>query len=403
MSIRQSAGAPWWRRWPVFVSILVAMVVTLGAIGLPALLKQSEGSAERFPLHTEGNKIVDVQGREVTVAGVNWFGMETGSFAPHGLWANNWNKMLDQMRDSGFNTLRLPYSNEFLRETSVPTGIDYGLNPDLQGLKGVQLMDKIVQGAEKRGMMVILDQHRPTSQGQSDLWYTEQVSEQQWLSDWTMLAKRYAGNKAVIGADLHNEPKGQATWGDGNPKTDWQLAAEKGGNAVHSANPNMLIFVEGVDKYKEDQFWWGGNLQGAKDHPVKLAAPGKLVYSAHDYGPGVYNQNWFMAPDFPKNMTAIWDKQWGYLKKENIAPVLVGEFGGRSVSPITTEGKWQRSLMDYMKQNGISYTYWAWNPNSGDTGGVVGEDWKTIDQDKLNMLRTYQSPPPQPPQQPVQQ
>ena len=277
MSIRQSAGAPWWRRWPVFVSILVAMVVTLGAIGLPALLKQSEGSAERFPLHTEGNKIVDVQGREVTIAGVNWFGMETGSFAPHGLWANNWNKMLDQMRDSGFNTLRLPYSNEFLRETSVPTGIDYGLNPDLQGLKGVQLMDKIVQGAEKRGMMVILDQHRPTSQGQSDLWYTEQISEQQWLSDWTMLAKRYAGNKAVIGADLHNEPKGQATWGDGNPKTDWQLAAEKGGNAVHSANPNMLIFVEGVDKYKEDQFWWGGNLQGAKEHPVKLAAPGKLV------------------------------------------------------------------------------------------------------------------------------
>lgn len=404
MSIRHSAGPDEnaqkprkWLHWPVLVGILMAMVVALGAIGLPSLLKTSEGSTQRFPLHTEGSRVVDMQGREVRMAGVNWFGMETGSFAPHGLWANNWGKMLDQMRDSGFNTIRLPYSNEFLRPGSMPTGIDYRLNPDLQGLSGVQLMDKIVQGAQQRGLMVVLDQHRPTSQGQSDLWYTEQVSEQEWLNDWKMLAQRYVHNPNVIGADLHNEPKGQATWGDGNPKTDWQLAAERGGNTVHSVNPNMLIFVEGVDKYQDDQFWWGGNLEGVKDHPVRLAEPGKVVYSPHDYGPGVYNQSWFMAPDFPRNMEAIWDKHWGYLEKQNIAPVMVGEFGGRSVSPMTTEGKWQHALVDYMKRNGVDYTYWAWNPNSGDTGGIVGEDWKTVDQEKLKMLQTYQSPVPPPP------
>jgi endoglucanase len=402
MSIRQSieTGSRW-RRWPVLLSTLIAMVLALGAVGLPALLKPSEGSAERFPLRAEGTRIVDFQGREVKMTGVNWFGMETGSFAPHGLWAQNYNQMLDQMRDSGFNTLRLPYSNEFLRDTSLPTGIDYGLNPEMRGLKGVQIMDKIVQGAERRGMMVILDQHRPTSQGQSDLWYNEQVSEQQWLDDWSMLAKRYAPNKNVVGADLHNEPKGQATWGDGNPKTDWRLAAEKGGNAVLNANPNMLVIVEGNDKYQEEQFWWGGNLKGAKEHPVRLNNHSKLVYSAHDYGPGVYNQNWFMDPNFPANMPKIWDEHWGYLEKENIAPVLMGEFGGRSVAPHTTEGKWQRALVDYLKRNDIDYTYWSWNPNSGDTGGVVLDDWKTIDQEKLKMLQTYQSPlpKPQPPQE----
>ena len=26
-------------------------------------------------------------------------------------------------------------------------------------------------------------------------------------------------------------------------------------------------------------------------------------------------------------MPAIWDKHWGYLVKQNIAPVLIGEFG----------------------------------------------------------------------------
>ena len=54
-----------------------------------------------------------------------------------------------------------------------------------------------------------------------------------------MLAQRYASNPAVIGADLHNEPHGSATWGDGNPATDWRLAAERAGNAILAANPEL--------------------------------------------------------------------------------------------------------------------------------------------------------------------
>lgn len=32
------------------------------------------------------------------------------------------------------------------------------------------------------------------------------------------------------------------------------------------------------------------------------------------------------------------------------------------------------------------WTYWSWNPNSGDTGGVLLDDWSTIDQSKQGML-----------------
>jgi endoglucanase len=401
MSIRQRTGAgPRWRRLLAALVVVLAGVATLAAFTLPSLLKPQEPAGLRLPLHTEGSRIVDAKGAEVHMTGINWFGFETGTFSPHGLWAQNYQQMLDQMHRSGFNTIRLPYSNEMFKESSLPTGIDYAKNPDLQGLKGAALMDKIVQGAEKRGMMVVLDQHRPNSQGQSDLWYTGDVSEQQWLNDWVMLAKRYKNNPNVVGADLHNEPKGEATWGDGNPKTDWKLAAEKAGNAVTAANPNMLVLVEGIATYKNDTYWWGGNLQGAGEHPVKLQQPGKVVYSAHDYGPGVYQQDWFKAPNFPANMPAIWDKQFGYLEKQKKAPVLVGEFGGRSVSPNTVEGKWQNALVDYMKQTGMDYTYWTWNPDSGDTGGVVGEDWSTPDQAKLKMLQSYQAPQVQPPKQP---
>ncbi|MEV6944301.1 glycoside hydrolase family 5 protein [Streptomyces sp. NPDC051172] len=353
-----------------------------------------KGSAVRGPLHTQGGDIVDASGKKVVMTGVNWFGMETGTFAPHGLWKRNLDSMVEQMVDTGFNTLRLPYSNELFNASSKPNGIDYKQNPDLKGLNGLQIMDKVVQSATKHGLMVILDQHRPDQYGQSELWYTEKLPESKWLSDWKMLAERYKGNNKVIGADLHNEPRGQATWGDGNAKTDWKMAAEKAGNTIHSVNKNWLIFVEGNDKFKDESTWWGGELRGAKEHPVKLKEADKVVYSAHDYGPGVYNQNWFMDKNFPNNMPAFWDKHWGYLKKSGTAPVWLGEFGGKHSTGNNTEAVWQKSLMQYLKKNGISYTYWCWNPDSGDTGGVLKNDWTTVDPGKKALVSMYQAPVP---------
>jgi endoglucanase len=37
----------------------------------------------------------------------------------------------------------------------------------------------------------------------------------------------------------------------------------------------------------------------------------------------------------------------------------------------------------------MSFTYWAWNPNSGDTGGIVEDDWMTVQQEKQTILQPY--------------
>src|SRR5579883_3345944 len=185
----------------------------------------------------------DASGREVHFTGVNWFGLETCAFAPHGLWSRNWRDMMLQIRRLGFNTIRLPFSDQLLDPATMPEPrtIDYRLNPDLKGLSGLQIMDKIVAEARVLGLTVILDRHRPDCGAQSPLWYTDHYSEARWIADWVRLAQRYAGNDAVVGADLHNEPHGPATWGDGNPATDWRLAAERAGDAILAANPHWLI------------------------------------------------------------------------------------------------------------------------------------------------------------------
>jgi endoglucanase len=403
LAARFRAVPPWTRTGIVTLPILLVGAVIMSVLspgtadvvpGVPRLPRlHADKTPLTGPLHTDGGKIVDVKGREVILTGVNWFGLETDAYAPHGLWSRSWQSMLDQMVKAGFNTIRLPYTNQLFDKSSVPgKAIDYTKNPDLKGKQGLELMDTIVKGATDRGLMVLLDRHRPTAQAQSELWYTQDVSEQRWIDDWTMLANHYRDNPLVIGADLHNEPRGQATWGDGNEKTDWRLAAERAGNAILKANPNWLIVVEGVERVGDDGYWWGGNLMGAKDHGVRLTEPDKLVYSAHDYGPGVYRQNWFLTKDFPMNMPGLWKKHWSYLKKDNTAPVLLGEFGGRSVDPTDLEGMWQRALFSYLKDQGISYTYWSWNPDSGDTGGVLKDDWQTFNQDKLDVLKGYLAP-----------
>lgn len=343
------------------------------------------------PLLCVGSNIIDQAGEKVYLTGVSWFGMETGTFCPHGLWARNWQQMLDQIARTGFNTLRLPYSNQLFDSASVPTGIDFTKNADLRGLTGIQIMDRIVVGAGQRGLKVILDRHRPDAYAQSPLWYTNRVSEDRWIADWVKLARRYRTEASVIGADLHNEPHGQATWGDGNKATDWRLAAERAGNAILAENPDWLIIVEGIEHFDNDWYWWGGNLVGARKFPVRLTSPDKLVYSAHDYGPGVTWQSWFSAPDYPNNLPHIWQTHWAYLQQEGIAPVWLGEFGGRSMGT-DAEGLWQRNLISFLKKRGISYAYWCWNPDSGDTGGILEQDWTTVDRAKMDILAAYQWP-----------
>ena len=361
----------------------------------PAPVPRLEAAFDGRPfnyLHTCGNRIYDAEGREVKITGINWYGMETGTYAPHGLWTRNWKSILDQIVSLGYNTVRLPFSNEALESGRQPQGINYTLNPDLYGLTSLEIMDRIIQGARERGLKIVLDRHRPDSRAQSTLWYNDRIDEGRWIADWRMLAKRYRGNDTVIGMDLHNEPGGDATWGTGDPRTDWRLAAENAGNAILEENPYVLIFVEGIGNYEGQWYWFGGNLKGAGKYPIRLKIPNRVVYSPHDYGPGVYLQGWFLDPNFPDNLQEIWDTNWGYLHRENIAPVVVGEFGGRSVGN-DREGQWQRALVDYMRRTGVGYITWSLNPDSSGTGGLLGEDWQTVRQEKQSLYSTYLAPP----------
>ncbi|GAB0118399.1 hypothetical protein Acid7E03_24710 [Acidisoma sp. 7E03] len=167
-------------------------------------------------LSTAGNQIVSAAGTPVKLSAINWYGLETNAYAPQGLWAQSYKTMMNQMVLLGFNAIRLPFSLQLFDSGSTPSGINYTLNPDLAGLNGLGIMDKIVAYASQIGLKIILDDHRSaagSSANENGLWHDGGYTDANWIDTWTMLAKHYAGNTTVVAADLLNEPHGAATWG----------------------------------------------------------------------------------------------------------------------------------------------------------------------------------------------
>ena len=378
----------------IWVGFALALLAHIGFAWFSPSPVQAISSPIRIelPLSAQGSKIVDATGKAVSLRGVNWFGIETGLHAPDGLWKRDYKDMLGQIKSLGYNVIRLPYSVQSLRASNV-MGIDYsiGSNKDLQGKSPLEVMDAVVQEADRQGLLILLDSHRLNDQRIPELWYGDGFTEADWIDTWKLLATRYKNQANVIGADLKNEPHGQASWGTNDQATDWRLAAERAGNAILNVNPNWLIVVEGVERnvpgQKLQYHWMGANLEGVDRFPVRLSRSNKLVYSPHEYGPGVFNQPWFSEPTFPNNLESRWETGWNYIATKGIAPILIGEFGGRQIDPSSKEGVWQRKLVDFIRQKDLSFAYWSWNPNSVDTGGILQDDWVSVDASKQELLQ----------------
>ncbi len=333
--------------------------------------------------HAEGSRILTASGAPVRLSGVNWSGFETTNMVPGGLTVKDYRSILQGIHAAGYNTVRIPFSNQMVESPIVPPNIRFEdaagreINGDLTGLDSMQILDRIIGAAGQAGLKVILDNHRSeagSSAEQNGLWYTAQYPESAWIADWTSLAARYKSNTTVIGFDLRNEPhnanQGGACWSCGGA-TDWHLAAQRAGNAVLRVNPSLLIFVEGTDVVGSESDFWGGNLAGVRTAPVRLSISGHLVYSVHVYGPTEYQQSWFNAATTPASLAALYHRHWGFISEAGIAPVWIGEFGTPNTDADVSstepgsEGQWFQALVAYLQSHpAIGWSYW----------GINGED-----------------------------
>ena len=388
-------------------------------------------------LHVNNNaEIVDMNGNPVWITGCNWFGYNVGSQVFDGVWSQNMHSMIKQIADHGFNFLRIPMSTQILLQwmnndpDPAEPKVNTYANPELS-LTGVEggaskysfdIWNQAVKWCRENGIKIMIDIHsaETASAGhQIHLWYTDKYSTEDWCKALEWFADYYKDDDTILAIDLKNEPHGtadepsiMAKWDGTTDPNNWKYAAETAASRVLAKNPNLLIMVEGTEVYPKEgnnwsspnidyarypysyyyHTWWGGNFRGAKEYPVNLGKyQSQLVYSPHDYGPLVFKQTWFEG-DFTADslMKDCWYDNWFYLVDKKISPLLMGEWGGFLDTEHDTDGKnklWMTYLRDLMIKNHISHTFWCFNENSGDTGGLVYDNFGKWDQEKYDFVK----------------
>jgi len=338
-------------------------------------------------------------GERFNLKGLSWFGFETDLNVFHGLWARDYYDLFKFIQSQKFNAMRIPFNLDMVLTDPAPSSISYGYcstniscNTDLKGLSSLQVLDKMTAGGY--GIQVMLDMHsfEPDGYMQNGLWYDDTHPESAVLKGWDILIARYKDYKNVFAIDLKNEPFA-TTWHTGDNSTDWDAAVVRIGNHILSQGVSWLIFFEGTCKSPAcaQACFWGENLQGQGQNPISLSVPNRLVYSPHTYGPDVAAQPYFSDPTFPANMPAIWTAHFAYLRAQNQSAIVTGEWGGHTSG---ADLVWLNAYISFMQTTDIrDQFFWCLNPDSGDTGGLLLDDWVTPVQDKLDLLAKLQPNP----------
>jgi endoglucanase len=284
---------------------IVTLVVTL--LTCAAVTWTSEEARAATPgWSTSGPMILDPNGNEYILTGVNWYGFETPNIVFYGLSSQDYRPLVNQVKQDGYNTIRIAFANQVWESDPRPNKKVVKACADCRNKRARDILALVVNYAGSIGLHVVMDNHRSTEGGssqESGLWYASRYTEQAWIRDWlsvqawahgipqtlgaadTVTVNPVAsdGFPTVIGYDLRNEPHtpngasylSGATWGTGdgidpavnpNPNPfaptcvatstchDWRLAAERAadsllGDASSKGWEYPLVFVEGIGTY----------------------------------------------------------------------------------------------------------------------------------------------------------
>lgn len=329
---------------------------------------------------SEGGQIKK-DGEAVEIRGISWFGFETEAFVTHGLYSHSMDFYFDKLDEVGINALRIPFSAEWIyyNYNVYPNNGMIAADPSMQGKKSIEVLDMLFDKAQERGIAIMLDLHRLHKEYISELWYSPtdgQYPSNVFIEVWKRVLTRYQDRPNLMAVDLLNEPHGRASWGSGNPSTDFAIFAEYAIKELSGMFPDRhwLYFVEGIN--------WGHDLQDYNRHPLQLpqALEERVVFSPHVYGssvvPGTSND--------PNTLYPHWDWTYGFLHTQHGKAVVVGEWGGRT----DLDSNWMNILVNYLSEKGMrSNFFWSLMPNSGDVKGLLYDDYTNVDNFKKGVIQ----------------
>jgi endoglucanase len=309
-------------------------------------------------LHVSGNKLVDANGTQVVLHGVDRSGTEYACVQGNGIFDGpNDQASITAMKSWGpVNAVRVPLNEACWNAESYVNSADAGTNY-------IDAIKSYVSLLNSNGIVAILDLHWTDGAytGASAGCSSAQATCQKPMPDaaqaipfWTSVANTFKGNDAVI-FDLFNEPyasradnnnsaEGWQCWETGSPCTgiSYPVAGmQQMINAVRGTGANNVLMLGG-EEYSNDLTGWLQYEPTDPDH--------NLVASWHSYNFNTCSSQ------------SCWTSQIAPVIAS--VPVVAGEIGendcaGTYITPLTT----------WLESQNTSFLAWAWNADFACSSG----------------------------------
>jgi aryl-phospho-beta-D-glucosidase BglC (GH1 family) len=303
-------------------------------------------------LQISSNKIIDKDGSEVRIKGINVIAYSDDQNEESEDFWNYTYYNVDKydfkiIKDMGFNAIRISLWYRYFEEDN---------NINIYKNSGFEWLDTMIGWAKEAGIYVMLDMHAPQGGGfqgpgsSNDFW-TNDEDKSRFKNLWRAIAQRYKNESAIYSYDILNEPRSPS-------ESDYRTLLSETIDVIREVDSKHILNVE-------VSFATVGD--GAGD-PFKIDDKENIMYDFHFYDP------W---DDFTDDATSIYGSDVTYsdilplfedysdFYNNNNLPFTISEFGQKYASYSTKNSDgWVRDVYDIMKlKNTNAYFYFSYKGN----------------------------------------
>jgi hypothetical protein len=390
------------------------------------------------PLQLRGQQFYSGN-RPFSFNGLNWFGFNNKQTMVDGLWAGgtsagtDFSTIVESIRLLGYNSVRLPFVFSDLQMNTMDKTHPCRVISDADVIsrcrvpkppyplyKSLPRPDRgrcnaylprgktedrflwVMKKFIENNMYVVIDYH---DMGVEQIARHPKAFVEAWRSLWLKITTMPDFHTKISGRvliDILNEPDSM--------KLSWSHMGDlylRTMDALYPIGNNTAWFlVEGTGQTNYYMNWGDGFVTDPKvlaTHQLSDPNPffkrlldkpyrHRVIISPHVYGPSIsFAKLAYSGQDMFRRLNS----SFGYLYQKGFCdgkkcmkfPIIVGEFGSKFEDPrdlihLQDFSKWMKETF-----KNPSWLYWAYNQNSGDTGGIVKNNWQDIDWRKVLWLR----------------
>ncbi|KAI4861352.1 glycoside hydrolase family 5 protein [Hypoxylon rubiginosum] len=369
------------------------------------------------PLVTSGRDIKNAQGGTVVYAGTNWPG-HGEVMIPDGLHYQSIESVITKIKSTGMNAIRLTYAIQMIDDIYSKNGQDTTVRQSFINALGqtngakvysqflaknpsfndsttrLQVFDAVAAECAKQQVFVHLDNHMSKaawccSSNDGNTWFGDTYyNVDNWTRGLSYMANHGKSWTALTSMSLRNElrkPESNPTLSSQSYNwRDWYTNIKKGTSAINSANPDLLIFLSGLDYdtymtpvVQGTAFTPGSAKYSAADFPNYA---NKLVLEIHNYQNSASNCNSLKSSLYNSGFQALHAEDSG---AKNVFPVLLTEFGF-DMSGNAWQGTYATCIASYLAEQKAGWFIWvvsgSYYIRSGtqdfeETWGLLKHDW----------------------------